>query len=221
MDSNEKADIYIKLKKEIKAYPKQNLLLKDLVILVAPLNIKQELNEVTIKRVKQKPESSMVISLLEIIEVIKKELPQANINCLGDDNVVVDIIAKRENVGNSLLSNNNPSLLFICLVGIILFIGSGMAIMHFHADVNIKKVHQAIYFMVMGQNTKNPLLLEIPYSLGIACGMIIFFNNFFNFKFDSDPSPLEVEMLSYENRINQYAIQQNNKEVKNRDMDSS
>ena len=217
---NESQDVFLKLKKDVTAYPQQTLLLEDLVIVVAPLEIEQKLNKIAIKKVVQNPETSLVINDLEIIEAIKGKFPQANIKQLGNNNVVIDIVARNPSNKASLLSNTNPSFLFVCLVGIVLFVGSGMAIMHFHADVNIKQVHQEVYHIIMGQEKKHPLLLEIPYSLGIACGMVIFFNNFLNFKFDSDPSPLEIEMFLYEDKINQYAIYKSNQQIKEKELDS-
>lgn len=218
MASKKNEDIFLKLKKNITATPNQLLLLKDLVTVVAPHGIENRLKKISIKQLSQSPETSVVITSLEIIEAIKVEFPQANINQLGSDNLVVDIVTSEQQP--SLLSNTNPSALFVFLVGLILFLGSGMAIMHFHADVNIKQVHQQIYQLVMGQESKHPLLLEIPYSLGIAWGMIIFFNNFLNFKFDKDPSPLEIEMFLYEDKINQYAVYENNQKNKNQELES-
>mgnify|MGYP006272776709 CR=1 FL=1 len=212
-------DIFLKLKNNIKAHPKQLLLLEDLVTVVAPSEVEEKIKKVPIKEIKQKPETSIVIKSLEIIAAIKREFPKANINHLGSNNLVVDIIARDQAHNSSALSNTNPSLLFVCLVGLLLFVGSGMTIMHFHADVNIKQVHQEIYQIVMGQENKHPLLLEIPYSFGIACGMIIFFNNFLNIKFDSDPSPLEIEMFLYEDKINKYAVYKSNQ--KKEELDSS
>ncbi|MBM7555268.1 stage V sporulation protein AA [Halanaerobacter jeridensis] len=208
-------EIFLKLKNDLTAYSGQDLLLSDLVNIIAPPEIEEKLKNILIKTVKQKPETSIVVSSLEVITAIKDKFPKASLKHLGTNNLVIDVVAREPSNNKSLLSNTQPSFLVVCLVGIVLFIGSGMAIMHFHADVNIKQVHQEVYQMIMGQEKNNPLLLEIPYSLGIACGMIIFFNNFLSFKFDSDPSPLEIEMFLYEDKINQYAI------YKKEELDSS
>ena len=219
--ANKGHDIFLKLKNDITAHSNQILLLEDLVNVVAPSAIKDRLKEIEIKRIETKAENSIVIPVLEIIELIKKEFPKAQINQLGTTNIVVDVIVDGQENNKPLLSNTNPSLIFVSLVGLVLFLGSGMAIMHFHADVNINQVHQEVYRLIMGQENKQPLLLEIPYSLGIACGMIVFFNNFLNYKFDSDPSPLEIEMFLYEDKVNQYAVYQSNKKSIEEEVDSS
>jgi stage V sporulation protein AA len=213
--------IFLKLKKNITAREKQVLLLQDIVDIVAPEVIKNRLQDIEIKQVEEKAEKSVIITALEIIEAIKDEYPEAQINQLGKSNLVVDIVPNNHQEQTSLLSNNNPSNLFVFLVGLVLFIGSGMAIMHFHADVNIKRMHQEVYYLITGEKTEQPLLLNIPYSLGIACGMIVFFNDLLGYKFDSDPSPLEIEMFLYEDKVNQYAIYQANKKNEAQEGDSS
>ncbi len=88
-----------------------------------------------------------------------------------------------------------------------MFIGSGLAIMNFHADVSMLAVQRKIYEMFTGEYIPNPLLLQIPYSLGIGIGMVIFFfNHLFKKKFNEEPSPLEVEMFTYQESLNQYVI---------------
>ncbi|MGM0501264.1 MAG: stage V sporulation protein AA [Bacillota bacterium] len=221
MKQDNKIDIFLKLKKDVIACSKQILLLEDIAEIVAPAVVESRLKKVIIKEILEEPEKSVVINVLEIIRQIKEEFPAAQINQLGAKNVVVDVVANEQQDDVALLSNTKPSLLFVFLVGVILFVGSGMAIMHFHADVNINLVHQEVYRLIMGQEKTQPLLLEIPYSLGIACGMIIFFNNFLNYKFDKDPSPLEIEMFLYEDKVNQYAVYQNTKKVTTRAEDSS
>ncbi|MGM0369708.1 MAG: stage V sporulation protein AA [Bacillota bacterium] len=221
MGSDIQNDIFLKLKKNITARENQVLLLRDIVDIVAPEVIKNRLQEIKIKQVEKKAEESVIITTLEIIEAIKQEYPKAQINQLGKSNLVVDIVTNNQQKQTSLLSNNNPSNLFVFLVGLMLFIGSGMAIMHFHADVNIKRMHQEVYYLITGKKTEQPLLLNIPYSFGIACGMIVFFNDLLGYKFDSDPSPLEIEMFLYEDKVNQYAIYQADKKTKVEETDSN
>ena len=44
-------------------------------------------------------------------------------------------------------------------------------------------------------------MLEICYSIGIALGILIFFNHFGKKRFSVDPTPMEVQMRLYENDI--------------------
>jgi stage V sporulation protein AA len=78
--------------------------------------------------------------------------------------------------------------------------------MNFHADVSMLKVHQRIYEMMTGKETEKPYFLQIPYSIGIGAGMVLFFNHLFKKKFNEEPSPLEVEMFMYQENVNHYVI---------------
>ena len=46
-----------------------------------------------------------------------------------------------------------------------------------------------------------PKIIAIPYSIGLASGIIIFFNHIFAKKITDDPTPIEVEMSLYEKDI--------------------
>lgn len=48
---------------------------------------------------------------------------------------------------------------------------------------------------------ENPIIINLPYSIGIAVGIIVFFNHFCGKKITSDPTPIEVEMTEYEKQI--------------------
>jgi stage V sporulation protein AA len=94
-----------------------------------------------------------------------------------------------------------------------LFIGAGLTIMNFHEDVAMSSVHQKIYFLITGRENAKPLILQIPYSLGVGIGMILFFNHIFKKRFNEEPSPLEVEMFNYQQDLDQYIILQENKKA--------
>ena len=48
---------------------------------------------------------------------------------------------------------------------------------------------------------ENPIIINLPYSIGIAVGIIVFFNQLCGKKITSDPTPIEVEMTEYEKQI--------------------
>ena len=210
MEDNKKSkQVFLRVKRVVKAEPNQTLLLRNLAEVVSSKEIQEKLEQIKIKEVIKPTGQSMIITALEIIRAIKDEYPEIKIEHLGEADVVVDI---EENPSKQVI--NNPSSIYIFAVGLILFLGSGMAIMNFHADVNMLKVHQQLYYLITGEFKKNPLLLQIPYSLGIACGMIIFFNQIYKYKFNDDPNPLEIEMYLYENKVNQFSLHQKAKQAK-------
>ena len=44
-------------------------------------------------------------------------------------------------------------------------------------------------------------VLEVTYSIGLAIGILIFFNHFGKKRFTVDPTPMEIQMRLYENDI--------------------
>ncbi|WP_408954611.1 stage V sporulation protein AA [Natroniella sp. ANB-PHB2] len=209
-------EIFLRVKRVVKAKPNQKLLVGDLAEVITAENKQQQLENVYVKEVTKESGQSMIITALEIIRVIKGQFPEATIEHLGEADIIVDIATDSKNKKNQ----DKPSRLYILAVSVVLFLGSGMAIMNFHADVNMVAVHQQLYQLVMGRFEENPLLLQIPYSIGIACGMIVFFNYIYKYKLDDDPSPLEMEMYLYENKVNQFSLNQKTKEAKKKGGDN-
>lgn len=73
--------------------------------------------------------------------------------------------------------------------------------MAFNNDVDVSRLFNQIYEWMTGQQSSGYTMLEICYSIGIALGILIFFNIFGKKRFSVDPTPMEVEMRLYENDI--------------------
>ncbi len=69
--------------------------------------------------------------------------------------------------------------------------------MNFHTDVSMKEVHIRIIELKQENERSIPLWFQIPYSLGIGLGMLVFFNHLFRKRFNEEPNPLEVELYMY------------------------
>ncbi|HHV78126.1 MAG TPA: hypothetical protein GXX40_00690 [Firmicutes bacterium] len=87
------------------------------------------------------------------------------------------------------------------VVSALLAVGSATAIMNFHSDVNMREVQCEVFKMITGVRTSQPLLLQIPYSIGIAIGVLVFFNHLRMGGRRDEPSPLEVEMYLYDRNV--------------------
>ncbi|MBQ6833954.1 MAG: stage V sporulation protein AA, partial [Lachnospiraceae bacterium] len=61
--------------------------------------------------------------------------------------------------------------------------------------------------LVMGTPSDGLTILEISYSIGLAFGILVFFNHFASWKLTVDPTPIEVEMRTYETNVNKTLIQ--------------
>lgn len=104
--------------------------------------------------------------------------------------------------------------LAVCLIA---FCGSAFAIMTFNNDVNVTDVFSEVYHLVTGQEKSGFTVLEASYSLGLAIGILTFFNHVLRFKLNTDPTPLEVEMRLYEENICKTLIQNDSR--KEQDID--
>lgn len=74
-------------------------------------------------------------------------------------------------------------------------------------------VHIALYEIITGERNDYPYLLQIPYSIGLGLGMIVFFNHIFKKRLNEEPSPLEVEMFNYQLDLDQYVAMHENEET--------
>ncbi len=92
----------------------------------------------------------------------------------------------------------------VCVVS---FFGAAFAIMTFNNDVSVTQVFQEIYRLVMGTESSGFTILETSYSVGLALGIIVFFNHFATRKLNTDPTPIEVEMRLYEENIVKTLVQ--------------
>ncbi|MBO7744033.1 stage V sporulation protein AA [Paenibacillus sp. MWE-103] len=189
--------VYLRLRKRIGIRPEGVVTLGHASRLFASdPELEARLERLVLHRHSLKDGNRVVIDLLQIVRAIREEAPGAVVDAYGDPQVLVIIAdAPRE---------PRKSVLFV--TWLLLFFGSGLAIMNFHTDVSMKDVHERITELVTGKKTDHPLWFQVPYSLGIGVGMLVFFNHLFRKRFNEEPNPLEVELYMYEENVNAYVI---------------
>ena len=141
-----------------------------------------------------------VVSILKIIEKIQEAYPNAEIENLGEVDLIITYEEKK--TPNKFLYGMK-----IAIVLSITFVGAAFSIMTFNNDVDVPKLFSQIYEQVMGVPKNGFSILELTYSIGITLGILVFFNHFGKKRFSVDPTPIEVEMRSYENEIQNALIQ--------------
>ncbi|WP_063867987.1 stage V sporulation protein AA [Paenibacillus sp. Soil766] len=188
--------LYIRLRRKARVRKGQIVRLHHIAQLFVEPEYEQALNELIIHQPQQEDGNRVLIDMLLIIRKVKMRFPELQVEHFGEPHVLLEIYTDNKKA--------NPFL--IGIVWLLLFIGSGLAIMNFHADVSMLAVHQRIYELMTGKKVDHPLILQIPYSIGIGAGMVLFFNHLFKKKFNEEPSPLEVEMFMYQENINHYVI---------------
>lgn len=185
---------------------------KDIAKLTCSDNsILAKVKAIKLHRFKEDEPKRQVISLLKVIEEIEKVCPGADVQSIGESAVMVEYI----NVDRHKGPLQTIKLIFVALVS---FFGTSFTIMAFHNDIGINDVFTKIYEMVMGQQGDGYGILELAYSLGLAVGIIVFFNHIGGRRITKDPTPIEVEMRIYEQDVNKALIETADREGKTIDV---
>lgn len=140
-----------------------------------------------------------VISSLKLVELMEEECPNISVQIVGEPDVLVEWVnvAKRKGWQQWLKAA------FVCLVS---FFGTAFTIMAYHNDVGINDVFTEVYRMVMNREPQGLNVLEVSYSIGLAAGIIIFFNHVGGRRLSKDPTPIEVAMRNYEEDVDKALI---------------
>ena len=147
----------------------------------------------------EKAEKRFFISMTEVIELIKEAVTGVEVESIGEP----DMIAERVYVERK---RGAAEALKILLVSLVCFFGASFTIMAFHNDIGIVDVFARYYDLVMGSKSNGFTVLEISYSIGLAAGIIIFFNHIGGRRLTKDPTPIEVEMSTYEEDVEKTLI---------------
>lgn len=184
--------VYIKAQKK-NCVSKKNVLIEDVAKLECDDNtIINKINKLHLYTIKEDKKKNYVVSILEVIKVIQKNVDNVDIHNVGEIDFIINYQpnTKKENRLWTFLK-----VLFVCCT---LFTGGAIAIMTFHIDAAVPDVFRELYRIFTGIRTDNPTFMEVFYSIGLAIGIIVFFNHFSNVKITDDPTPIEVEMRLYE-----------------------
>ena len=201
-------EIYIKPDKKIQVYKTGPVHIKDIAEIYAEKNLKKHIENIKIANIKENKNKCYIVSVIDVINSIDKALPGNTINNVGEMDTIIEFSKQKKKNKLWLYSK----LLFVALV---LFAGSATAIMSFHSDVQMAAVFENYYYIFFKKKIENPIIINLPYSIGIAVGIIVFFNHFGNKKLTSDPTPIEVELSVYEDDVNTNIIDTLNKEKNN------
>ena len=135
-----------------------------------------------------------VFSILNVIEMILEDYPDVEVVSYGEQDFVVEYIAAP--MGSKAFEITK--LVILCIV---IFLGSAFTIMAFNNDVSVGEVFDRFYKQIMGAQKPTVSEIEISYCLGLAVGILVFFNHIGKKKITSDPTPIQVEMRKYEQDV--------------------
>ncbi|WP_042145781.1 stage V sporulation protein AA [Paucisalibacillus sp. EB02] len=194
--------VYLRLRRKLEIKNLTEIKLKDIAFISShSKEIVHELEKIKLYRVTEKDKELVVLDSFLIIKHLTQSYPNIEIQLLGPEQTIVKIVNNQK----------SPSILIMAFVWILLFIGTAMTIINFHYDVSMQEVQQKLHYLLTGEQNEFPLWIQIPYSFGLGIGMILFFNHWFNKRFNEEPSPLEVEIYNYQKSLDDYVSFHENK----------
>lgn len=184
--------VYVKFERSTMVYEKKVNIGDIATVYSTDKSVQAKVRAIKLLNIPDVKKGTYVFSVMNIIEKISKECPEAEVNNIGESDFIIEY--KEKPPGNSFL---NVIKLFITCV--IVFIGSMFTIMAYNNDVSVNELFDKIYGLVAdGENTG---ILELCYSIGLTLGIAVFYNHFAGKKISDTPTPVEVQMRSYESDV--------------------
>ncbi len=162
--------------------------------------LEHEIDNITILEIPDESYHRYVISILKIVQEIHTRFPDVSIQNIGETDVIITYEPHKK-------MSKIREYLKVVLVAGITFTGSAFAVMTFNNDISLTKLFGQLYEWVMGRPSDGFTVLEFSYSIGVMSGILLFFQHFGGKRFSVDPTPIEVEMRTYENDIQSTIIE--------------
>ena len=202
-------EIFIKPSKKVSLTHRSTVHLKDVAEICVAGGDQAKVENITMLNIDADRNGRYIISALDMVKKTAKLCPEAGIQCMGETETLIVHKAKKEK------HNRNLDIIKTGFVCVVLFGGAMTAIMSFHSDAQMPAVFQNMYRIFFGIEATKPYIIYIPYSIGLAVGIIVFFNHFGLKKITEDPTPIEVEMTTYEKESDESVIDRLEKEKNN------
>ncbi len=205
----------------------QNVLVFDRHITIGDIAAVTSSNETMVRKIRQKkfysfspPPASKknvkvqreIFSVLKVVELIHEEFPNAEIQNEGESDFILEYRREPEPAGWVDFLKTAA----LCLV---VFFGGAFTIMSFNNDIGITELFGKFYEQVTGAEQSGVTELEVMYCIGLALGILVFFNHFGKHKITPDPTPIQVQLRKYEQDVDTTFIQNAGRGGKEIDVD--
>lgn len=157
-------------------------------------HLEKKIKDIVILQIPSEAYHRYVISILNIMQKIYAKYPEIDIRNVGETDLIITYEPQKKNI--PLLEYGK-----VALIAAITFTGSAFAAMTFNNDISLTQLFAQLYEWVMGRPSDGFSLLEFSYSIGVIAGILLFFQHFGGKRFTVDPTPIEVEMRTYESDI--------------------
>lgn len=174
--------------------------------------VKNRLKTLKLMKIQAEKSDRYIFSTLKVVELIHEIYPNLEVQNLGEPDFIIEY-------ESPAYAHDRWSLLKVVLVCILIFFGSAFSIMAFNNDAGVSDVFARVYTLFTGKQTDGFTVLEFTYSLGIAVGIIVFYNHFGGKRITKDPTPIEVQMRLYEDDVNTTLIEGCNRKETSIDVD--
>ena len=199
--------VYIKCDRNVEVQS-ADVFLKDLAdVHCADRTVQAKCRALKVNHFEKNEEKRCVFSSIKLVELMEKSCPGINVEIIGETDVLVEWV-------NVHKHKKSSQWMKAALVSLISFFGTAFTIMAYHNDSGVNEVFEEVYHIVMGRAPIGLNVLEVSYSVGLAAGIIIFFNHIGGRRLTKDPTPIEVAMRNYEKDVDMAVIETAGREGK-------
>lgn len=172
--------IYVQLQNRAKVEMGQPLLLQDAARLIGPEN--------ALRLPLPCPDERGIWKLeaIQVARILRNAYPQEEITLLGTDICYVHRV--------KALHRDLTRPLRTLAAFLILLLGGALGLCWFHADVDMPRAQYAVYEAITGQEISDSRLITIPYAVGVALGVAVFYA----LPSRKATTPLEVKLTEYQ-----------------------
>ena len=146
------------------------------------------------------------MSVMDLVDLMQKKEPDLDITPLGERSFIL-----------TYQPPGKPQMIFeilkVVFISLASFFGAAFSIMTFNTDADVGTLFKQIYQQVTGNVSNGFTILEISYSIGLAAGVLFFFNHFGRKKFSADPTPMQVQMRQYEDNVNTTLLEESSRKA--------
>lgn len=189
--------VYVKFERSTMIYEKKVNIGEIATVYATNKALQAKVRAIKLLNIPDVKKGTYVFSVMDIIERISKECPEAEINNIGESDFIIEYKEKPPKKGIW-------NVLKIFVTCVIVFIGSMFTIMAYNNDIGVSELFEKIYELVGGEQNG---ILELSYSIGLTLGIAVFYNHFVGKKLSDTPTPVEVQMRSYESDVDTAVVE--------------
>lgn len=126
------------------------------------------------------------LNALTVVRLVRQAIPDEELTMLGDNICYIHRVRANH-------ADPTKPLRTIAAFAI-LAIGSALGLAWFHSDVDMPGAMERVYTLITGQPVTQSRLITIPYIIGVALGVSVFYA----IPFPKEITPLEVKLSEYQ-----------------------